>query len=468
MRKSIKQFFTSKEIEHAFKIFIIAVIVVSVFSLIAVNFINPVYVVAVDLLVLIILLLFKFPVFGLYLMIFIYPYVNWQFIWGDFNLPYVDLVAILLFLAVIIRLLFDLAENKKVQKLTLKKIFPGLMFAGLFILASALSLFNSQYFGAGLKYLFRPIVFFYLMFIVLPHYIIINKRIFKKALQVLLLVGIIVGTLGFLSVVVKQGPSWMAYRAVPFAFGDFNPLGGNHNAIAEVMVVCIPIAFVLFLQAKKIKKKGWFILAAFFMTIILLLTFSRSGWLALLVQLLILFFVKYRHKVDKYAIVAIILILILAPTLFYFTSGHQIDWVKTSDANRVLMTKIALYNFSEHPIIGNGLNSFQLLVGGTFVYSVEFGDPLESHGFVQKLLTESGLLGLITFLMLLGYIFYKYIGAYKNAASEHFQLIILCLIMMLSGIVIFELFSTSYYLATMWLPIGIGLAGVKLYGKSNV
>jgi len=33
--------------------------------------------------------------------------------------------------------------------------------------------------------------------------------------------------------------------------------------------------------------------------------------------------------------------------------------------------------------------------------------------------------------------------------------------------VMFELFSTSYYNARMWLPIGVGLAAVRLYKEDG-
>ena len=96
---------------------------------------------------------------------------------------------------------------------------------------------------------------------------------------------------------------------------------------------------------------------------------------------------------------------------------------------------------------------------------MEFGDPLESHGFVQKLLTETGILGLISFVSLLIYLGNKHLQGYAKAKFLTNKRIITCLMMVFVGLVLFELFSTSYFVANMWLPIGVGLAGVKLYSE---
>jgi O-antigen ligase len=126
------------------------------------------------------------------------------------------------------------------------------------------------------------------------------------------------------------------------------------------------------------------------------------------------------------------------------------------------MTSVAWYHFTNHPFVGNGLNSFNDLVGKTFLYSVEFGDPLESHGFMQKLLSETGLLGFLGFVVLLLKIFKDLLHAYLNSFGTN-KLMILLLIMMSCGAVFFQLFSTSYFLSQMWLPLGVSLAGIKLY-----
>ncbi|MBI5077348.1 O-antigen ligase family protein [Candidatus Falkowbacteria bacterium] len=428
----------------------------------AVNFVQLKYVLLFDLALIVLALFCRWPEIGLYSLIVFYPFVNWQFRIGEVNLPYVDLAAVFLLSAVLLKTIWQLTCGEKLS-MTWHKT-PGVVFAMIFWLAASFSLINNDVFGPAFKYWLRPIVFFYLMFVILPFNLIDSNKKLKNILQLFFAVGIFVAFSGLLSVIFGVGP-WYQHRAVPFSFADFNPLGGNHNAVAEVLAAVIPLTFILYLLSEKIKARGWYMLAIFFMALILILTFSRSGWLALMVELLILLFYKYHPRINRLAYAAVALTLIFAVAISYLTIWQNISWVQSSNANRILMTKIAFNGFLEQPLIGNGLNTFQQIVGRTFVYRVEFADPLESHGFVQKLSTETGVLGLGSFIALICFMLYYCFKAYQTSASGKARQIVLCFIMTLSGLVVFELFSTSYFLATMWLPIGVCLAGVSLNKK---
>lgn len=457
MAKKINFEFFSVELSASAIPLFIFIAAIAIFSFVAANFVPLLFIAFFDLALIALAFFWHYPEIGLYLMAFFYPFVNWQFKAGEWNLPYVDLAAILLLAAVLMKAVWQWISREK-RTMFFEKT-PGIIFGIIFWLAAALALVNNDLFAPAFKYWLRPIVFFYLMFIILPFHLIDSKKKLKNVLRIFLAVGIFVAFSGLLSVIFGAGP-WYLHRAIPFSFGNFNPLGGNHNAVAEVLAAVIPLTFILYLLSEKIKARGWYILAIFFMAMILILTFSRSGWLALLVELLILFFYKYHPRISRLAYAAVALVLIFAVLLSYFVIWQNISWVQTSNANRILMTKIAFNSFLDHPIIGNGLNTFQQIVGRAFVYRVEFADPLESHGFVQKLSTETGVLGLGSFLALLGYLFYYYFQTYRKAKNQKAPEIILCFIMMISGLVVFELFSTSYFLATMWLPIGVGMAGI--------
>lgn len=446
------------------KVLIIALGVLAVFSLFAINFINPIYVLGIDVAALVLLLFIKYIHLGFYLMVFFYPFVDWQFIVGSANVPYVDLIALFVFTAFVIKTLLELKVGDFSRELVKEKA-PGILFAVAFWVVAALSLWNVTILSPlwpAFKYWMRPIVFFYLMFVVLPYNLINSKAVLKITLQILFGLGLLVGIDGFMSILFGTGP-WYTHRAIPFPIFGHNLLGGNQNAIAEVLVVAIPIAIILFLLSSSVRVRGWYAVSVIFMTLVLLWTFSRSGWLALMIMLLILFFVKNKHKMNWHTLSALAIVLVFIPLLLYFSFYQNVDWVRISNSNRILVTQVSLHNFLQHPIIGNGLGTFQQIVGSTFAYLVEFGDPLDSHGFAQKLLVETGALGLLSFVLLLGYLFYQYLRGYWQAKDALGKSIILCFIAMFCGIVFFELFSTSYFIAKMWLPIGVGLAGAKLF-----
>lgn len=431
-------------------------------DLVAINFVETEYVFMLDAVVVVLWLCYNFLDLAFLVMVFLYPFINAQIFLGPMNIPFVDALAMLVFLAWFVKRILNYDQ----EPLTWRD-FPGVFFAVLFFAAGAASIFNADYFLSSFKYLLRPLVFFYLMFLVLPYNILKNKKQLQAVYKILFAVGVIVALVGIFSIVTASGP-WYTKRAVPVAIYGYEFLGGNQNAIAEVLVVTIPVTLILLALCKKYRTQGILILGLLLMSTVLLLTFSRSGWLSLLLELVILFILGFSAKVKKKFIWPLLIVFLILPLILYFTAWQNVSWIQESNASRLLLTDLSINKFFIHPFVGHGLNSFQNLVADTFVYTIEFGDPLESHGFIQKLLVEQGLFGLLTFLGLLMYIFYQYIRAYKTEPDKEERFILMCLLMAASGIVFFQLFSTSYYISRMWLPVGIALAAANIYLKNNV
>jgi putative inorganic carbon (hco3(-)) transporter len=437
-----------------------------IFALVAGLFVNWFLVFGVFALVLLVYVFYFYPTLGLYVFTLLFPFWGLSLQVGSINLPYIDLVGASLFLALIVHWLMSFILKKRDEKVdkqvVLLQEFPGLTYAMLFWLVSAMAMTSNSEFVLALKYLVRPIMFFYLIYVLLPINLIKSKKVFVKVLYFIFAGGIITSILGLLSVVLTEG-SLYARRAVPYAFGNWNLLGGNHNAVAEVLVVAVPVGIILYFLQKNLKYQGWILVMTMLMMFVLLLTFSRSGWLALFFEFLIIFWVLYRKKFSVYNLLIIGLLAILIIFLFYLVIWHNVTMVQGSTSSRWLMSQISWYYFLENPIIGNGLNTFSELVGSTFVYNVEFGDPLDSHGLVQKLSTESGILGLLTYLGLLGFFVRFYIERFKRIKDYDSRFVVLLLIVIVFGALFFQFFSTSYYLAKLWLPIGLAYAGIKLY-----
>ena len=462
----IKDFLDSRLIISGMKMVMIAMLAVAGFSLLAFSYLPISLILFVDLLIFLTIIFFKWINLGLYAMVLFFPFWGWQFISGNINLPFVDLVAVALFAAMLIRtLMYGVARLEGYEWpgfVYLKKFF-GWQYFLVFFLACSLALINNPDFLLGLKYLLRPILFFYLMFVVLPTNIILEKRIFRKVIGLFLVSGTFVAVMGLFTVLMTPG-GWFDRRAQPFPVLGVNLLGGNWNALAEVLVVAIPSILMYFVWSNKIKSRGWLLILGSFVVSVLLLTFSRSGWLVLLFQSIILYFGFWGKKFFSQKSLVLIILTLFIVTSFYVLVWGQVSQVRGSDSSRWLMTSVSWYHFVESPIIGNGLNTFNRIVGGTFVYAVEYGDPLDSHGFVQKLLTETGALGFITFCLFLLYIYREILTSYLKSTKTN-RLILLFIVMMAGGVVFFQLFSTSYFLSKMWLPIGVALAGAKLYGK---
>ncbi len=397
---------------------------------------------------------------GLYVMVALYPFIYWQiFIGAAVNVPYVDVAALLLFAAWAVKNLILYARGEK--PLTSKN-FPGLGLWILFLAAGVLSLINAPDWLLGLKYVLRPMGFFYLMFVILPYNLIRGQKVLKNVLWIMYGLGIVTALCGLMSLIWPEAQG-LARRAVPFLVRGFNPLGTNHNVLAEVLIGVIPIGWLVVASDKAGRRKRWLMAGLALMVVINLLTFSRAGWLALLVEgllVLVLYYRKYWRRTLAVVIAGLILLVPVGVLMGKFLNSAI---VASSDANRWQLTEIAWQSFKQNPLIGAGAGSFMSLVARDKWYIIDFGTPLDAHGLVQKLIAETGLLGLLSFGALVGYIFWRVLRAYRGLkVDSKWRVVILGLGIAAVGSVFFQLFNTSYFIAKMWLPLGIALAACQV------
>ncbi|HBV58295.1 MAG TPA: hypothetical protein DEB73_03490 [Candidatus Magasanikbacteria bacterium] len=401
-----------------------------------------------------------------YLLIFLAPFlglvVDWHsFQWarqipylGSFDAPAAD------FLAMIV-LAGGLFTSFKSIKVTLRH--AGFFFFLPFLVISVLSLWQvaPDQFNSSLKYLLRPILFFYLMWVALPIMLIDSEKILNKVIKIFFWTGLLSALMGFISLFFGQSIFGFWQRATPISFWGLAPLGFNHNLLAEVLVATSPLAFYLFVRHFDQAKKFYFF-SSLLIAAIALLTFARAAWLALAAQLLIYFLLshngqeKLRH-LRQWALPAL-LIIPLAVYMFLFSISPI---VQSSNSTRLDLTGIAWTYFKMHPWFGNGVGTFVPLVESTRLFTVEYGDPLDAHGVIQKIMAEQGLLGLITFFIFISWILSRIWRGWRAADSDN-KLLLLCFFMSVSGSLIYQLFNTSYYNTHLWLPVGLALAAVNV------
>ncbi len=400
-------------------------------------------------------------IWGVYLMVFFYPFISLQINFGaGINLPVVDLVALVTFAA----WLFSLLINK--EKTNFK--FPGWVYFAGFFLAAALSLTSAKEFGAdqlalSFKYLLRPIIFFYLMFVVLPFNTLKKEEHFKVSLYILYFLGLATSLMGAWSILFINQSFGVIPRAVPFGIAGLYPLGTNQNLIAETLVSIIPLAWVLIKKASSWVAKFWLTLGLIVMSLINLLTFSRAGWIVFLLEVVLIVFYEYFYtrKITKkdlmlFSGVGLFVLLILGVMMYNLTTSPI---VASSNRNRLELLRISLETFNRHPLVGQGVGTFQKIVSYDSTYTLEYGLPMESHGFVQKVIAESGLLGLIFFILIIFFFLKKAFLSFQQ--EKHY--LFWGLLVVVVGSFVFQLFNTSYYVSKLWLPVGLALTAINIY-----
>ena len=495
---------------------ILSVLILSVSAVL----INPIYILAGLALFFSVLFFYFHPNWGIYLMVLFFPFVGLQFFFGqNHNLPLIDIIASLVFIAWILRCgdnyiskinichshksgnsLFQKvgfrnrtkhlknneiaalsslkyleetprndSKNTTLYNLILKKIkysltiFPGWPIFALFIIVNLISLFNSYDLFLSLKYVLRPLAFFYFAFLVLPSNTINSYKILKNVLWIFLFLGIFAAAIGTFSLFLDFGE--LIPRAKPIAICGWAPLGFNHNALAELLIAIIPLNWLLIILSKKEIVKKFLLITLILMISILLLTFSRTGWICLFLEILLFWYFIYREQTKKLFKKIPSLALLILPIAFIFSLlmfqllTSSVGW--QANENRLFLNEISYEAFLNHPIVGNGAGTFVSLVRTNLAYILEYGQPLDSHGVIQKIAVESGILGLIAFLAFIFYILRKLFFAFKNTSAEN-QNILFAFFLVAFASFVFQLFSTSYFIANFWLPIGTGLAAVKI------
>ncbi len=382
------------------------------------------------------------------------------------NAPLVDLIT----LAVIGSLLvawFGFESNSKKRTITI----PGWQWYGLFLVAGLISIFLAP---AGehnliLKAWFRPQVFVFVGLFITFIMSVRNKMVLDAVLKTWFGVGIATALFALFSLIISVGNS--VWRATPFAIWGYAPFGYNHNLLAEALVVTLPVALYFFVTAKDKANKYLAGLTSGFIGLMTLLTLSRAAWLATAVVVLVFVHyyqlkikpVKELNFLPTLSRLPIFLAVVLVPVIAYMGLFLTSTVVTSSTSARWEVTKMVGWNVARAPLFGYGPGQFIAILGDNAIYRLEYGDPLDAHGFVQKILIENGLVGLVFFgLFLWSQI--KHTVIHKNKLPR--EMLFLAQALVLSGIV-FQLFNTSYYHAVFWLPLALAVVLINFATENN-
>jgi len=400
------------------------------------------------------------PEIGLYLVAFCLPVIGWDLNIKNFNLPLVDLLALGLLLAFFINNFFNRIFNAK-NKIAIKwpLAFPFLIF----ILISLISSLYSSNVNYSLYNLARWPIFLYFAYIFVPYNIVKDTKILKKTIIAMILGAFLVMISGILSL---YGQDWhdSFFRLKSISLYGVYLFGQNQNLIAEYLNVGVFLVLVLKFFEKKPRLKRFLNIIFLVMASGLILTFSRSGWITLSLQIIIYLFYYLRsknHSPAKIIIIFLGIILVISPLLWKM---DQLQKANTSSTeNRWLLTEIALEAYSNKPYLGYGDGQFINLVDDNIRFKAKYGAALDSHGMLQKVLAENGVFGLAAWMFILIYLFkiaYQSLKLYQDRNPW-----LLPLILAAGGALFFQFFNTSYYKGKVWLPITLCLCAVSLLEK---
>ncbi|MFA5644636.1 MAG: O-antigen ligase family protein [Patescibacteria group bacterium] len=410
------------------------------------------------------LLFFLSPLFVVYLIALFLPVTGFALTYSPLEIPFIDLLSLLVLSSFLIRhiyIYFFSLEKEKIK-------FPQGGAFLFFFLATLLSgLFSKDIFDS-LWYSFRWILFFYLAFVVLPFNTIKNLVNLKRVLTFISLGGFLVALMGLVSLFLQDWQDSF-FRVKPlFLFGDWI-FGENYNLLAEFLILSSFIVLSLKYWFNSFRISRFLNVLAVFLIFINFLTFGRTAWITIFLQIFIYLAIEFllikKRKIilKEFILVSFLALILIAPFFVKMLSLQEAN--VSSTENRLLLTQISWSSFWERPLVGHGSGSFVSLVEDNIRFVAKYGDPLDSHGFGQKVLAENGILGTIAFLLFLFFIFRKiYLGLISN--QKDYKLLLPLFVASFGGF-FYQLFNTSYYKGRVWLPIAIALIAVELIDKNK-
>lgn len=312
------------------------------------------------------------------------------------------------------------------------------------------------------KYAIRPILWSYLIYVALTVNFVRSPRRVKMVLGIAVATGIFAALNGFLSLGLTPDPGQVIPRARPlFMFGT-HPLGDNHNLLAEWLSFTVMASLALIYLTKSARLKRLLGMAVAFQIVIALLTFARSLWIVMVFQAALLAFLIYREELKKYVSIALMTVLLLLPLGIMMAAFSTTPTVQSSTSARWMLTEIAFSFWAQSPIIGTGAGTFVNLVERSAVFFIEYGNPMDSHGWIQKLFAEVGIFGFlaVVWFVIAAYRFLRReIAKFPTHSRERIAITILAISAM--GALLYQLFNTNYWTGKLWLPLGITIAATR-------
>lgn len=174
----------------------------------------------------------------------------------------------------------------------------------------------------------------------------------------------------------------------------FNSLAGYLNLVIPFAIACAVLA-----RDRALKFLG--LACAWAAALAVFLTQSRGGLLALAGVLIIAVWLLVPRLITRIKILcgsALACILLLPPLLNHFERLQGLD--DATDLGRLDIWQAAVVMFLNHPFLGVGYGNYRFLSANLVPYAEQ--GSLEAHNLYLEFLAETGLVGFLSFIALLG------------------------------------------------------------------
>ena len=348
-------------------------------------------------LVYIFIISFYYPFFGILFFLLVRPLLDFSTDYNLFSFTSwnINLASLMGLMVMIIAVWYLIFKHKEVKR---SKI---LYFWLLFIAVNILSLLISFDVSLGIREVARllSIVSIFL----LAQIFVKTKKELTISLKVILMSAILPAFIGI----------WQYLYQADIIAGFDGRLAATFahpNMLAFFTFFAFSISLFVFLYGKKDNVLSYFyLLASALFLVIIILTYTRGSWLALLIFIFIIGAVKFKKMLLVFILISL-LAYGLVPTLQYRVN----DTFNFQNYDSSIVWRYNLYQDSwgiakEKPILGYGSDTSSTLI--EYNRSYKLGSP-EPHNDYMKTFMETGIIGLSSLLLLIfstaHYLYRKY------------------------------------------------------------
>ena len=194
----------------------------------------------------------------------------------------------------------------------------------------------------------------------------------------------------------------------------------------ELLILPIIITYILNNRQISLKLKVFFYSSFFIILPAIIFQNTRIIWIGLFLSFLLILFLSIKSK--KKLIILIFSFLLIIFSIFQispastqrFNSITNLNYENQSNSERLLMWQSSINMFIEHPLFGIGIGNFQDQYMSYYRSSLSRETPVHPHNNFLFILSESGIVGGISYLLFFIYLYYNTIKTYfknKNTIS---------------------------------------------------
>jgi len=346
----------------------------------------------------------------------------------------------------------------------------------LVVITVLFSLFNSAYPALSIKAFFTKMLKYVALYFVIVESFDTRSKI--RGLFIIALISMAIIMLdGFFQYYsgfdFLHLPSYPSFKARPVSDGQGFFRGFPtacfpypNDLAAWILLAILPVACATMfdLGGKRVRYFTGIITAG--LSVLFFLTKTRGAWIGLALSVIYIALLKNKMWL------ILVLILVLAVPFFLKTEMSGYIFSLSSVGDRMNMWTTAFKIYKDHPVIGNGLNTF--FVNFKKYRNDEFKDKRGSyaHNCYLQMACDTGALGLAAFLWFV-FSYFRSVGtALKNTKDPLFNSVLWGMSIGIFAFLVHSFFDTNLYslnLVTLfWTAVAISQSIIRVFGREGL